>query len=51
MIEGCLGSIRGRDALRWQDEACVWYLIFTEMGAFGAGSRQMSAAGRGLFVL
>jgi hypothetical protein len=28
-----------------------WYLIFTEMGAFGAGSRQMSAAGRGLFVL
>jgi len=26
MIEGCLGSIWRRDALRWQDEACV--LVF-----------------------
>ena len=28
-----------------------WYEIFTDVRAFGAGSRQMSASGRVLFVL
>ena len=28
----------------------LWCFMFTEMGAFGAGSRQIPAAGRGLFV-
>ena len=37
MIEGCLGSIRGRDALRWQDEACVLVFDFYRNGGFWRG--------------
>ena len=37
MIEGCLGSIRRRDALRWQDEACVLVFDFYRCEGFWRG--------------
>ena len=37
MIEGCLGSIWRRDALRWQDEACVLVFDFYRCEGFWRG--------------